>query len=74
MGHLRAPEDIKGATGVNSMYVLSIQYVILKAKVKLLVKETAISGEVLKTGENGQTEQVTQMHPTGQNKLCINSL
>lgn len=47
------------------MRVLSIQYGTQKAKVKLLVKETAISGEVLKTGENRQTEQVTQMHPTG---------
>jgi len=53
---------------------LSTQYGIQKAKLKLLAKETAISGEVLKTRENRQTEQVTQRHPTGQNKLCINSL
>lgn len=45
-----------------------------KRKVKLLVKETAVSEEVLITGENRLTEQVTQMHPTRQNKLCINSL
>lgn len=66
-------EALRAVLGLR-MHVLSMQYGIQKAKVKLLVKETAVSGEVFKTGENRQTEQVIQMHPTGQNKLCINSL